>query len=771
MSNAPSSRKPNRLASERSAYLRQHAYNPVDWFPWGPEAIDRARAEDKPIFLSVGYSTCYWCHVMERQCFENEQIAGLMNEKFVCVKVDREERADLDQLYMTAVQLLSGHGGWPMSVWLTPTLKPFYAGTYFPPTDMHGRAGFPTVLRALADAWENRREEVERAADTVHANLGRLASPAGPTETMKLDEAFFDELVSRSVGDHDDEHGGFGSAPKFPRQTLLELLLRFSGGETTADPQREARRAEVARRLRRALDAMSLGGIHDHLGGGVHRYSTDARWLIPHFEIMLYDQGMLSWVYAEACRLFDEPRYGRIARGICDFVLREMTDASGAFHAAIDAEVEAREGANYLWTREQVVATLTGEQHHRGDPADLVRANVDAVSRFCARYGLDAGPNFADPHHGDGKPHANVLFLEHPLSDEEEAEFAPLRARLLEARQRRVQPLKDTKVIVSWNALMIRGLAHVSAVLGEPRYLDAATRAANVLLTTHRRDDERLWRISVNGVGQHPAVLEDYAALAQACLDLHEISGLDVWREHAAGLALTMIRDFGADDHAGFFTACISAEDVIVRQRVAVDSPLPSGNAQAADVLLRLGHPQWTAGVLATFAPQLEQFGESMSALVQVGAEYARQFGAIVVPAGTGAPSVAPAIEPIEAVRIETIWLDPQRLQLTLRVRPGFHLGGHLARPPMLPTRVVVLPPDGALVEETRYPEATPRQFELSEETVEVLAGTVPIVLRLRAAPHRPMRLRVSYQPCDERRCLAATTRTITVLPPTHRRS
>src|SRR5437773_7733556 len=314
----------NRLALESSPYLLQHAHNPVDWYPWGAEALEAARSQKKPIFLSVGYSTCYWCHVMERQCFENESIAKLMNEKFINIKVDREERPDVDQLYMTAVQVLARHGGWPMSVFLLPDLRPFYGGAYFPPEDSHGRPGFPTPLRALDDAYRNRRGEVEQTAAQLTTILQQLAEPPAPDQPVTIDEKLIDELVDRSIADYDPRLGGFGGAPKFPRETLLELLLTYTAKPPSGKDQSAIgnRQSAILKMVTHTLDAMANGGIRDHLGGGFHRYSTDARWLVPHFEIMLYDQAMLGWCYVEAFRQTANERYARVARGIFDFVLR-----------------------------------------------------------------------------------------------------------------------------------------------------------------------------------------------------------------------------------------------------------------------------------------------------------------------------------------------------------------------------------------------------------------------------------------------------------------
>ncbi len=332
----PSPPRANRLANETSPYLLQHAHNPVDWHPWGEEAIQRARRENRPIFLSVGYSACYWCHVMERQCFEDDEIAAEMNSRFINVKVDREERPDIDQLYMTALQVLTRQGGWPMSIFLTPDLRPFFAGTYFPPNDSHGRPGFPKVLAAVEDAYRNRPGDVTATAEQVTAVLRQMSRPRPSAVPIKIDRPWIRQLIDRAAADFDPDNGGFGAAPKFPQQTLLELLLVYL--RDNPDP-------DLLAIVKKSLDAMAYGGIRDHLGGAFHRYSTDARWLVPHFEIMLYDNAMLLWIYAEAHRQTGELRYAAVARGIADFLLAEMTAPSGAFFTAFDAEVDAQEGA------------------------------------------------------------------------------------------------------------------------------------------------------------------------------------------------------------------------------------------------------------------------------------------------------------------------------------------------------------------------------------------------------------------------------------------
>ena len=736
----------NRLARETSPYLLQHAHNPVDWHPWGPEAFERARREDKPIFLSVGYSTCYWCHVMERQSFENEAVAAEMNARFVNVKVDREERPDVDQLYMTAVQLLTRRGGWPMSVWLTPDLRPFYGGTYYPPTDQYGRPGFLTLLGGLEDAYRNRRAEVDQTAGQLTSILARHAEPAAPAQPLRVDDAFVADLVERSTADYDGTFGGFGGAPKFPRQTLLELLLVYARDDrgpadpatgpnsqsVTRDPQ-----SQILPQLLHTLDALAAGGIRDHLGGGFHRYSTDAKWLVPHFEIMLYDNAMLAWCYVEAFRQTGEPRHAQVARGVLDFVLREMTSPDGAFYTAFDAEVDHQEGLNYLWTRPEIDATL----------------GPDDARLFGRVYGVDRGPNFADPHHGAGDPDKNILFLPQPIDDvarmlgttgdELEARLGPMRQKLKAVRDQRKQPLLDTKVLTSWAALMTRAFAHGGRVLGEAGYLAAARRSAEFLLDRHRTPDGGLYRTSRDGRAKYAGFLDDYAFLAQAMLALHEAGAGPEWRDRAAELARTMVDRFGDPEAGGFYFTDKSSTDLIVRQKTAADSPLPSGNAVAAAVLLSLGEVEPARAVLAAFAGPMEQGGEGMSSMVQAVRLYLRNggepFTVSAAPGGAAAATdrpLTPQQTAEQVVRVGGGWASPTELRVRLRVRPGFHVNAHdpaTPRPgtgdvPLIATRLTVENnPPGVTIE---YPPAAEHRFAFADAPLRAYAGDVEVVVR-----------------------------------------
>ena len=562
MSDSKSSHPANRLAGETSPYLLQHAHNPVAWYPWGPEAIAKAKAEDRPIFLSIGYSACHWCHVMERESFEEPGIAAVMNEHFVNVKVDREERPDLDQIYMTAVQAMTGHGGWPMSVFLTPDLKPFFGGTYYPPTDARGMPGFPRVLQAVAQAWKDRRDEIVKSAGEMTEQLtahGSVPKAPGELNTGLLDNAV--KMLSRSF---DPIHGGFGDAPKFPHSMDLKVLLRHHA--RTGD-------GHALHMVRQTLDKMARGGIYDHLGGGFARYSTDDRWLVPHFEKMLYDNALLAHVYLEAYQATRDEEYARVARETMDYVLDRMTSPEGGFYSTEDADSEGVEGKFAVWTLAQVIEAL----------------GPGRGQAFAYVYDVTERGNWE---------HNNILNLPRPLpqaakmlgrmESELRRELAQDRAKLLAVRDRRVPPGKDTKVLTSWNGLMIAPLAEGAHILGDWRYAEAARRAAAFLLDTMRAPDGRLLHSYKDGQAKFNAYLDDYSNLIDGLTRLFEATGEARWIEAALDLSRVMIAEF-ADPDGGFFYTGANHEELIARQKDAYDNATPSGNAMAATALLRLG--------------------------------------------------------------------------------------------------------------------------------------------------------------------------------------
>jgi uncharacterized protein len=545
----------NRLANETSPYLLQHAHNPVDWYPWGAAALERAQREDKPIFLSIGYSACHWCHVMERESFEDPAVAELMNRDFVPIKVDREERPDLDEVYMAAVQAMTGSGGWPMNVFLTPDLQPFYGGTYFPPSDRHGLPGFPRVLAGVADAYRSRREEVASQAGVLAQHLReQLALMPGRADPQlgQLDAA-----VRRLAATFDAARGGFGGAPKFPAPMTLEFLLR--AWRRSQDP-------DTLRMVTVTLDAMANGGIHDQLGGGFARYSTDAGWLVPHFEKMLYDNALLAHAYLEAFRATGNARYRVVVESTLDFALRELATPDGGFASALDADSEGEEGRFYVWTDAELRSVLAD--------AGLSASEVDAVARY---WDVTADGNW------EGR---SILHIADPAL--QAALLDRARSALLAARDRRVRPARDGKQLAAWNGLLLRALAAAGCALERSDYLAAADRIAGFVRAVLLQPDGALWRTARNGAGHTPAFLEDYACLADGLLALHAALGRTDDLILARQLMDRAITDFWDDEAGAFWDTSDAHEAIVARPRSVIDGATPAGNSVAADVLLRL---------------------------------------------------------------------------------------------------------------------------------------------------------------------------------------
>ena len=555
-------RHTNRLIRETSPYLLQHAHNPVDWYPWGEEALARARAEQKPILLSIGYSSCHWCHVMERESFEDEELAALMNRHFVSIKVDREERPDLDSIYMAATLALNqGQGGWPMTVFLTPDQQPFFAGTYFPPTDRWGRPGFATVLTRLAELWRQQRDDLAAQAAELTRFLARRTQ-AVPGSTVG--ETEIKAAVAELAESFDKSYGGFGPAPKFPAAMALSLLLRHH--HRTGD-------AEALGMATKTLDAMAQGGMYDHIGGGFARYSTDERWLVPHFEKMLYDNALLARAYLEGHQATGSPFYAQVAREILDYILREMTGPDGGFYSATDADSEGEEGKFFVWTPAEVEAVLGPEE----------------AGWACAYYDISAEGNW------EGKSIPNTPRSPERVAsrlgvepDRFRAAIEAARGKLYEARRRRVPPGLDDKVLTAWNGLMIGAMAEGYRALGDPRYLAGASRAADFLLGSLGRPDGGLYRTARGGRAHLEAYLEDYAYLAEGLLDLYEAGGAVRYLHEARRLAERILRDFGDPAQGGFYDTAVGHEALIVRHREGPDDATPSANAVAAAVLARL---------------------------------------------------------------------------------------------------------------------------------------------------------------------------------------
>jgi len=578
----------NRLTHEKSPYLLQHAHNPVDWYPWGEEAFAKARRENKPIFLSIGYSTCHWCHVMAHESFESEGVAAIMNREFVNIKVDREERPDVDRVYMTFVQATTGGGGWPMSVWLTPDLKPFVGGTYFPPKDRYGQPGFETVLERIATAWKENHDKIVEQGGKIVVAL-RESQSAGKAEG-KIDAAILDAAYQQIDRSYDPKEGGFGTAPKFPRPVTLNFLTRFYARDPKSDSAKQALEMTLF-----TLRKMAAGGMHDHIGGGFHRYSVDRYWHVPHFEKMLYDQAQLAVAYLDAFQITQDRQYEAVARDILDYVARDMTSKEGGFFSAEDADspvvaaradrghVETKEGAFYVWTKKEIDDAL-------GDAAEI----------FDFHYGVQAhgnAPEGSDPQ--DEFRGKNILIERHTIaetaqhfkkSEEDIAKsLARSREKLFAIRAKRPRPHLDDKIIAAWNGLMISAYARAAQVLDEPRYLEIATRAAN-FLRANLYDSSRkiLYRNYRESRSDIEGFADDYALVIQALLDLYEASFDVEWLKLATQLQETQDRLFFDEKNGGYFSTSGKDESVFLRMKDDNDGAEPAASSVAALNLLRL---------------------------------------------------------------------------------------------------------------------------------------------------------------------------------------
>ena len=552
---------PNKLINETSPYLLQHAHNPVDWYPWGEEALKRARDEDKPILLSIGYSACHWCHVMERESFEDPDIAGIMNENFISIKVDREERPDLDSIYMSAVQALTGSGGWPMTVFLTPDGKPFYGGTYFPPVDSRGMPGFPRLLLGISEAYRDRRSEVLRSTQQLVSHLQHLTQATRGTDPLTPD--ILHQAYQPLAQSYDFQNGGIGSAPKFPQPMTYEFMLHYY------HLTKSSRALEM---VEMAVERMAAGGIYDQIGGGFHRYSTDPYWLVPHFEKMLYDNALLARLYLHTFQATGKSLYRRIAGETLDYVLREMTDPTGGFYSTQDADSEGEEGRFFLWTQDEMKDILGREES----------------SLIAGYYGVTKAGNF------EGRNILNVAQDPESFASENgmslgELESAINRARplLLETRERRVHPARDEKVLSAWNGLMIRSFAEASSILRREDYRQAAETNASFVLEA-LREDGRLLRTYKDGRAHLKGYLEDYAFMADGLLALYEATFEYRWLEEATALADSMISLFWEDGESAFYDTGKDHEALIVRPRDVFDNATPCGSSVAVDVLLHL---------------------------------------------------------------------------------------------------------------------------------------------------------------------------------------
>jgi uncharacterized protein len=565
----PSGRRANRLIYEKSPYLLQHAYNPVDWFAWKDETFETAKSEDKPIFLSIGYSTCHWCHVMERESFEDLEVAGLMNETFISVKVDREERPEIDNVYMKVCQMVTGSGGWPLTIIMTPDQRPFFAATYVPKEDHYGRMGMKSLIPRIREYWKTRREDVVSSSEEIVAALRKVSAPlsSGALDEQVLEMAY-KELRAR----FDERHGGFGNAPKFPTPHNLLFLLRYWKRRDSAD---------ALEMVERTLAGLRDGGIYDHVGYGFHRYSTDARWLVPHFEKMLYDQALLALAYTEAYQATQRREYARTAQEILTYVSRDLTSPEGGFYSAEDADSEGLEGKFYLWTANEVRRLLSA------DEADLV----------ARAFNVSTEGNFAEA--GSSGPEGeNILHLPEPLAviasrlgisvQESESRWQAARAKLFEARESRVRPHKDDKTLIDWNGLMIAAFARAGQVLGESAYIETARRAAGFVLTRMRLPDGGLLHCYREGQASVDGNLDDYAFMTSALIELYEATFNVEYLEIAVDLITRTLRDFWDDDQGAFYFTARTSEEVLVRSKEIYDGAVPSGNSVTVLNLIQL---------------------------------------------------------------------------------------------------------------------------------------------------------------------------------------
>lgn len=743
----------NRLVLETSPYLRQHAHNPVDWFPWGEEAFERAKAEDKPVFLSIGYSTCHWCHVMERESFDNVEVARLMNELFVCIKVDREQRPDIDDIYMTAVQVTQQRGGWPMSSFLLPDRRPFFGATYFPPQQ------FVNLMRQVDAAWRERRADLEASAAQITDLVQQITAARGAAKN--LGRAVIGQAVQGLVASTDRVHGGFGGAPKFPNETNLLLLLE--------EALRTGDRAPLEAALI-TLRAMARGGIHDQVGGGFHRYSVDGHWLVPHFEKMLYNQAHLLRAYASAYRLTGDPLLARVARQTADYVLRDMTSPEGAFYSATDADSEAADGESlegefFVWTKDQLRDAL------EPDDAEL------AIRIF----GVTDTGNFE---------HRNILFLDRPLSesasdlsmplDDLLARLDAIRERLYPIREERPHPLRDDKILTSWNGMMIRALAEAADALGEPAYAEAAARAAEFLWRHNRRDDGGLWRVWLDGEASTPGLVQDYAHLAHAFVALHDVTSDGKWLERSATVAAEMLERFWdpspapAEEGApappspgsGFFIAEREKANLLIAQpKSPTDGAVPSGNSVAVRALAELGRrtgdrnaTDRALATVAAFAANIERMPAAYTYMLTGLAVALEGDAGPRATAGNGAVVAAATLSPAKDAGEYDVDLD-------LLIADGWHLNGPEPLQEDLIGTQLLGAGNAFRITNLRYPQ--PRRTQVSTQSGDVLIyeGRKRITFRLQRGSGPTLEelpvsvpISVSLQACDDEICLLPET-------------
>ncbi len=712
----------NRLINESSPYLLLHARNPVDWFPWGEEAVELARKLDRPIFLSIGYSTCYWCHRMEEDVFENPEIAALMNRDFINIKVDREERPDLDEIYMTATQLMTRRGGWPNSLFLTPNLEPFFAGTYFPPEDRANQVGFPTILARVTELWTKDRERLQRSATRIAEGVERtLAARSEPATELPSSESVTRALSSLTRS-FDEEWGGFGAAPKFPSPANLFLLV----------DRAKAGNAEASRMLVATLHRMGEGALYDHLGGGFHRYATDREWRVPHFEKMLYDNAALAEVLIDTARLTGDDELARLARGTLDFVLERLSYEGGGFLSAIDAQTNGHEGAFYVWSREELETALTH----------------DELSLVAPIFGFDRDPNFEEELH---TVYLTASLAEHAASRRISkrallTQVEPVLAKLKRVRMEREFPLVDDKVLADWNGMMIAAMAKGGSFFDEPRYTAAARKTAAFVLDKLGNEDSVLRHVFRSGVSKIDGFLDDYAFMMKGLIALHRADENPRWLEEAKRLA-DELESHLRDPAGGYFQASPGTL-VPYQAKGATDGAIPSGNGVAVAALLDLAEitgerrfrERGEAALLA-FDRELETYPAATKTLVLSVARLAER---------------APNPDRLAAsVVTANLTVEGDQFRVGLTIRDGWHVNANPASSSyLIPTEI-----QGS-VRKVVYPEGTMQKFAFSPDALSVYGGAVVVEGTL--GPDADS-VELVYQACDETRCLSPVERKLEV--------
>lgn len=735
----------NRLVDETSPYLLQHAHNPVDWHPWGEEAFEKARRESKPIFLSVGYSTCYWCHVMEVESFEDPEVAAVINKYFVAIKVDREERPDIDEQYMLVTQILTGRGGWPNSVWLTPDGKPWYAGTYFP------KQQFVSVLTQLNEFWVKRRDDVDRQADSLAEAAKKMSLPVAG-EPVTLSNDLINTAATKLVGQFDARNGGFGGAPKFPPHGTLALLIhqfRKTNDENLVEP------------ITKTLDAMWLGGMHDHLGGGFHRYATDADWLLPHFEKMLYDNAQLMKAYADGYQITGRQRYRDAVADIFRWVEREMTSPDGAFYSALDSGEVGKEGEAYVWSMKKLVEVLGQED------AEL----YSSVYRFLPEGNFEEESTGKKT--GENIPHLkrplDLIADDHPLGSATfNKRIRAIEANLLQNRLTWPQPHKDDKVLTSWNGLMIHSLAHAGRVLEEPKYVDAASRAADFILNSMVRDG-KLLRTFRSGTAKIPGYLDDYAYFSNALVELHLATGESRWIDEAKRLVDIMTTDFGDSENGGFFFTGKSHETLMVRSKnLGGGGNMPNTNGVAAQVLIQLAALTGQSKYRDVAKETLESFAGVMAAQPHTTEDLLIAVSLL----SDGQSSMADQNDSRLKKRVDPITIqvsasesklragEQLTLSVDIKIDEGWHLYAQNPETEFLKTTTVSIQSNPSIdLGKLVMPSSQARMDPVLKTKINTYAGeitfTMPVSIAKDAKPGQAvLNITLDSQACDDSRCL-----------------